>query len=382
MVSPVFRIPLTSPPSFPARRGISDPVAGFDKCFFAGAENHLLPAALARAVDPPDSSHEEECLFSPLVLWGERGTGKSYLAYGLANLYRNVGQEVVILKGHNVTHRTLSYFRQTLARNALWILDDFDCVSWTKPCLEMLGCLLDEAAQGGWRLVFTLSSPPHQVSQLPPRIRSRLGGGMVLKLNPLSVESKYFILQELLDVLKIEDDLHFKEAVLHPPVGVKDNFFNVLLSLCDSPSDHGVLCANTLLKKIPPRKISLSKDPPLATIGALTAKHFGISVHKLRGRGRHCGVVLARQVCMYLAHEVFSHSLQAVGLYVGRDRSTVVHGCGVIQKKILLDLDLKKNHCCFKKHFIVICHIWGISCWQVYSIFCFMRCCRFLGSGF
>lgn len=160
MVSPVFRIPLTSSRSFSGRSGAGDPLTGFDKCFFVGPENPLLPDALARAVDFSERPNERLCPFSPLVLWGGQGVGKSFLVHGLADRCRSDGQEVVLLNGKDTTCRKINYFRQTRTPKAFWVFDDLDDVTWTKPLVELLSCLLDESALGGWRVLFTLSNPP------------------------------------------------------------------------------------------------------------------------------------------------------------------------------------------------------------------------------
>ena len=51
-----------------------------------------------------------------------------------------------------------------------------------------------------------------------------------------------------------------------------------------------------------------------------------------RGRGSH-EVCRARQVAMYLAHVGFGMSLARVAIAFGRDRSTVAHGCHLIEDR-------------------------------------------------
>ncbi len=44
-------------------------------------------------------------------------------------------------------------------------------------------------------------------------------------------------------------------------------------------------------------------------------------------------VAFARQIAMYLAHTKFSLPFSEVGVYFGRDRTTVAHGCHTIEDR-------------------------------------------------
>lgn len=61
---------------------------------------------------------------------------------------------------------------------------------------------------------------------------------------------------------------------------------------------------------------------------------FAVPRHELsaarRGRAR---VAFARQVAMYLAHVGLGLNLTRVGALFGRDRTTVAHGCAVVEDK-------------------------------------------------
>jgi chromosomal replication initiator protein len=51
-------------------------------------------------------------------------------------------------------------------------------------------------------------------------------------------------------------------------------------------------------------------------------------VAELRSASRRRGVVVARDVAMYLARQLTSNSLKQIGDYFGgRDHTTVLHGC-------------------------------------------------------
>lgn len=61
---------------------------------------------------------------------------------------------------------------------------------------------------------------------------------------------------------------------------------------------------------------------------------FAVPREALRA-ARRCGarVAFARQVAMYLTHVVWSMPLTRVGALFGRDRTTVAHGCAVVEDR-------------------------------------------------
>jgi len=52
--------------------------------------------------------------------------------------------------------------------------------------------------------------------------------------------------------------------------------------------------------------------------------------HPLRCNAR---IAFARQFAMYVGHVIFGLQLTQVGALLGRDRSTVAHGCAVVEDR-------------------------------------------------
>jgi chromosomal replication initiator protein len=61
--------------------------------------------------------------------------------------------------------------------------------------------------------------------------------------------------------------------------------------------------------------------------------HFDIRLSDLQGRRRSRSIAFPRQICMYLARDLTSHSLEEIGGYFGgRDHTTVLHAYRNIDK--------------------------------------------------
>jgi hypothetical protein len=65
----------------------------------------------------------------------------------------------------------------------------------------------------------------------------------------------------------------------------------------------------------------------------VVARHYAIRVSELIGRNRATKLVHARQIAMYLAHELTDASLVYIGRQINRDHTTVYHGFRRVEAK-------------------------------------------------
>jgi chromosomal replication initiator protein len=72
----------------------------------------------------------------------------------------------------------------------------------------------------------------------------------------------------------------------------------------------------------------------LEQIDVGVTRHFGLRPGDLQARKRTRKIADARQMAMYVMRHHGGASLPAIGQYLGgRDHSTVVHGCQVVEQR-------------------------------------------------
>jgi chromosomal replication initiator protein len=114
----------------------------------------------------------------------------------------------------------------------------------------------------------------------------------------------------------------------------------VLISLVAQSSINRIDIDIDLAKEVIKNFVNqMSKEITVDFIQKLVGEHFDVSVEKLKGQTRKRGIVIARQLSMYLAKNLTNKSLKAIGEnFGGRDHSTVIYSCKAVQD--LLDTDL------------------------------------------
>jgi chromosomal replication initiator protein len=85
---------------------------------------------------------------------------------------------------------------------------------------------------------------------------------------------------------------------------------------------------------LPARPSRVSIDGIIRTV----ADHYSVKVSDLQSKKRTKSIAFPRQVCMFLARRLTSHSLEEIGGYFGgRDHTTVMYAFDKIRRQVKKD---------------------------------------------
>lgn len=302
--------------------------------------------------------------FNPVVFHGPYGFGKTHLlnALGWEALRTAPDKKVVYLTAERFTQtfvkavqdRQTAAFKEELRDADLLLIDDVHFVAGKASTQEELFHTLIALVQDGRRVVMTADRPPHELSDLEPRLRSHLQAGLVCGIEPADRDLRQGILERKLDILA-------RQGGFSPTARPE-----VLQFLADRFSDsvrelEGAL--NTLVARIGPQLAQLSLDeaqsilrPHLSAperkvtvdqIQKTVAEHFGLTQADLLSERRARAVARPRQAAMWIAKQITTRSLPDIGRrFGGRDHTTVLHAVRRIEAlkaedpSLARDLDL------------------------------------------
>ncbi len=314
--------------------------------YVAGAENRLADRALRAFMD------REPACYSPLVLYGPHGAGKSHLAHGLVNWWtqRYPHERVDCLPAAEfarehaaaVAQHRLEEWRQQKRELALLVLEDLGQLAGKRPAQHELHHLLDELADREALVLVTARSLPGQSAALLPALRSRLSGGLVVRLSLPGPATRRAILERLASAR----GMTLSKRAIH---GLADSLavnvptlVSALLELELAAGTTGQPVSSRRVREFLTQRDS-SQRPNLRQIAVLTAKHFGLSLADLKSPQRRQPLVAGRGVAMYLARQLTDKSFEQIGAFFGgRDHTTVLHGCRRTESLLARDRALRQ----------------------------------------
>jgi chromosomal replication initiator protein len=340
--------------------------------FVVGPENRYVPFAVEKlfqtaplALQPPDNfdirfpesgdTSAREPLgnpCSPLVFHGPPGTGKSHLAFGIADQWRShhQGSSVVYVTAADyarqfhdaIESRTVEAWRASYRSVALLVLEDLGQLSTKTAAQIELIQTLDALADRQSHVVVTSRQALDQISSLAPGLRSRLEAGLVIGLNLPSIATRRVLLERLSrqrNTLLAEPALTMLSEQLS--VSVPELFGALLYLETAAILEESQIDAARVQEYLSRRVVAAA--PSLRGIAAHTARHFCLDIAELKSPSRRRAVVVARGVAMYLARQLTGKSLEQIGDYFGgRDHTTVLHGCRKTEELMKTDSNTRK----------------------------------------
>lgn len=259
---------------------------------------------------------------SPLLLHGPPGTGKSHLARGLIVELRRrqPGASAVIL--------TAGDFPVTAASDceaaALLVVEDLQHLSLRAA--ENLARVLDARQARDLPTVLTALVGPRRLVTLPVRLLERLRGGLVVRLDPPDAAGRLLLLRDKAQRRQLAIGLDVLGWLAERLSGGRQ-----LEAAVDQLEEMGRQQAHApSLAEVKARFGGPLEEgrPTVERIVGGVAAYYQVDPRQLRSHRRQRGVVLPRQVSMYLARRLTELSLDDIGKYFGgRDHSTVAHAC-------------------------------------------------------
>ena len=361
--SPVSFAAESAPVPMPLRTGYGgfegsplDPKLTFVS-FVVGASNRLAQAA---AQEVANSFSGPQQRFNPLFVHGNVGLGKTHLLHAISwdVKQRHPESEVLYLTAERfmsgfvqaLRARDALAFKEKLRKIDILLIDDMEFLQG--PTIQQEFChTLNSLIDGGRQVVVAADRAPTQLDKLDTRMRSRLGGGLVVEIGTMDYELRHKILAKraveacadtkgldisdtVLDFLaeRLTESGRELEGAIHR--------LRASYQLTDEPVTIEVAeqTVRDLMRGAEPRRVRI--DDILRTV----SKHYGVNRGDLLSGRRNRSIVRPRQIGMYLAKLLTSRSLPEIGRRFGnRDHTTVLHAIRKIEQLMNDDNQLREE---------------------------------------
>jgi len=325
-----------------------DPHYTFD-AFVEGKSNQLGKAAAIQVANNPGRA------YNPLLLYGGTGLGKTHLMHAAGNLIRanNPATRVMYLRSEQFvsamidalrTKRMDDFKRRFRDIDAL-LIDDIQFFAGKNTTQEEFFHTFNALFEGKQQIILTCDRYPKEVDNLEPRLKSRLGWGLSVAIDPPDFETRAAILLSKAAArgLEIPESVAFLIAK-RMRSNVRD-LEGALNTLSARANFLGVPINDDFAQETLRDLLTVhSQAITISNIQKTVADYYQLRLSDLLSMNRSRSLARPRQMAMALAKELTEHSLPEIGKgFGGRDHTTVLHACRTIRDLVQIDGKLRQD---------------------------------------
>jgi len=312
--------------------------------FIQGETNKLARAAgLAIAKEPGKT------VFNPLFIYGGSGVGKTHLANAIGNAIAHANPQLRVLYVNANTFKL--QFQEARNQNKIpefllfyqnvdvLILDDIQFFSGLRGTQDTFFHIFNYLHQMRKQLILTSDCSPLQLKDIEERLLTRFKWGL-----PVEIQRPDLALRKAILLDKIHrDDMHLSDDIVD----------YIAQNACDNIRDiEGILASlmaySTLMnsdidmalaQQVVTRLVkTTAKQVDMTDVIDAVCEHTGLSAKSISSASRQKEVLLARQMCFYLAQQLTGLSMSEIGAHLGhRSHATVLNALNVLKKQLKYD---------------------------------------------
>jgi len=309
--------------------------------FVSGPGNQLAHAASVAVAQKPGNA------YNPLFIYSGVGLGKTHLLQAICQqaMRRNPSLRICYVSCEGflsqfmnaVANGHMNEFRQRFRKLDMLLIDDIHDLSKRGTTQEEFFHTFNALYQLGKQIVLSSDSPPHEIPELEERLVSRFSWGLVTMIEKPCYETRVAIVRKKAEIrgIKVPDDV-----VCYIAAQIESNtreLEGALTKVCSMANLTDQPLTLELAQRTFGDEQAAAAGPQMSiqTINDAVTRFYSVKLSDLQSKRRHRSITVPRQLCMYLARQHTTYSLEEIGgYYGGRDHTTVMHAIRTVEDRM------------------------------------------------
>ena len=284
--------------------------------------------------------------FNPFFIYGNSGVGKSHLVNAIGRRVKELypSKRVIYVSAHlfeiqfreaTKNNKFIDFMNFYQSMDVL-IVDDIQEIAGKEKTENAFFNIFNHLQHNQKQLILTCDRPPVSLEGITDRLLTRFKWGMVAELEDPDVQLR----KDILSYKVKRDDLPIPEDVIDYIAKNVTGSIRNLEGIINSLMARSIVFENAeididLAKTVISKVVRTSKK--VITIEHIineVCAYYQVKTQDIITPSRKQSVVQARQITMYLTQKHTNMSSSQIGNRVGRDHSTVLHSCSLVEKKL------------------------------------------------
>jgi len=325
-----------------------DPSYTFES-FVEGKSNQLGKAAAVQVANNPGRA------YNPLLLYGGTGLGKTHLMQAAGNHMRaqNPAMKVMYLRSEQFVSamidalraKSMDDFKRRFRAVDALLIDDIQFLAGKNTSQEEFFHTFNALFDGKQQIVLTCDRYPKEVDNLEPRLKSRLGWGLSVAIEPPDFETRAAILLNKAASRGVEIPEQVAQLIAKRMRSNVRDLEGALNTLVARANFLGQAITPDFAQETLRDLLTVhSQSITISNIQKTVADYYQLRLSDLLSMNRSRSLARPRQMAMALTKELTEHSLPEIGkAFGGRDHTTVLHACRTIRDLSAIDGKLRAD---------------------------------------
>ena len=306
--------------------------------FVEGKSNHMALAAAKQVAANPKGD------YNPLFIYGGVGLGKTHLMHAVGNeiLKSDTSKRIVYVHSEKFVADmvkalqlgAMSEFKAFYRNADALLIDDIQFFAGKEQSQEEFFHTFNALLDRNHQMILTCDKYPKEIDGLEERLKSRLGWGLPVIIEPPELETRAAVLLSKANSMGVtlpnDCAIYIAQRIRSNIRELEGALKRVVANSRFADQEIDVPFVKEALKDL---FVISAKMVSIDNIQKTVAEYYNIKLSDLLSKRRSRSITRPRQLAMALTKELTNHSLPEIGeAFNGRDHTTVLHACSKIKE--------------------------------------------------
>jgi len=291
-------------------------------------------------------SNKIDIHYNPLFFYADVGLGKSHLSTAIGNYMLKKWPEtrICLVSAEEFVNELVTALRRDEIASFkekyrkysdVLVIDGVHFFSGKPATQAELSHTLDTLYNCGKQIILTSIVPPEDIPKMGEGLKSRLGCGLVVRLQAPEQETR----RRILEAKALAEGVHIPNRVLDYLASRLNGNIRQL-----EGTIIGIIAQSSLMHR--PIDLDLARESlrnvvkeeerivTIELIQEVVGKYYRVDIERMKSKSKKRDIYFPRQAAMYLCRKLTSKSLEAIGKAFNKKHASVIYSIANMERKV------------------------------------------------